>query len=147
MFGCRPSTLAGIDPGMRFVRLVLPYSIECRCRTPNRRDNKMSGTESSTTSQLLDAHVYKLLAASAMALVVVAAVVYKLLEDWSWVDSVYFSVVAVTTVGFGDITPSTDASKIFTVVYLLAGISIFTSYLHARTSRKSTKRGQSSGGT
>ena len=38
-------------------------------------------------------------AASAATLIVVGTVVYKLLEDWSWVDAVYFSVVAVTTVG------------------------------------------------
>ena len=27
--------------------------------------------------------------------------VYHLLEDWSWVDSLYFSVVTLTTVGYG----------------------------------------------
>jgi len=37
------------------------------------------------------------------------------------VDSLYFRVIAVTTVGFGDISPSTDASKLFTVVYVLGG--------------------------
>ena len=107
----------------------------------------MSETENSTTEQLLDAHVYKVLAASAVALIAIATVIYKLLEDWSWVDSVYFSVIAVTTVGFGDITPSTDTSKIFTVVYLLAGISIFASYLHARTGRRSANRARSSNRT
>lgn len=34
-------------------------------------------------------------------------------------DSLYFSVIAVTTVGFGDITPSTDASKLFTIFYVV----------------------------
>ena len=87
----------------------------------------------------LDDHVYKLLAGSAVALFVVGAIAYRLLEDWSWVDSIYFSVVAVTTVGFGDIAPSTDASKIFTVVYVLAGISIVTAYLNARLGRRGRK--------
>ena len=70
-------------------------------------------------------------------------VVYRLLEDWSWVDAVYFSVVAVTTVGFGDLTPTTDVSKLFTVVYVLTGISIITTYLHARMGRRGRKRVQS----
>lgn len=84
-------------------------------------------------------HLYRILAASAIGLLVGGTVIYRLLEGWSWVDSLYFSVVAVTTVGFGDITPSTDASKLFTVVYVLAGISIITTYLHARTSRRAKK--------
>jgi hypothetical protein len=73
----------------------------------------------------------------------VGTVVYKLLEDWSWVDAVYFSVVAVTTVGFGDLTPSTDASKLFTVAYVLTGISIITTYINARMGRRGSKRIQS----
>jgi len=103
----------------------------------------MGSMDESITRSVLDDHVYKLLAASAVTLIVIGTVVYRLLEDWSWIDSIYFSVIAVTTVGFGDITPSTDASKLFTVAYVLAGISIITSYLHARMGRKNADRLQS----
>ena len=103
----------------------------------------MGLTGGSSTWNVLDDHVYKVLAGSAAALIVVGTVVYRLLEDWSWVDAVYFSVVAVTTVGFGDLTSSTDASKLFTVVYVLMGISIITAYLHARMGRRGSKRIQS----
>lgn len=92
---------------------------------------------------VLDEYLYKALGASAVTLVLVGTVVYKFLEDWSWVDAIYFSVVAVTTVGFGDLTPSTDASKLFTVVYVLMGVSIITTYLHARLGRRGIKRFQS----
>jgi voltage-gated potassium channel Kch len=67
-------------------------------------------------------------------------VAYRLMEDWSWVDSLYFSVVAVTTVGFGDLSPSSDGSKLFTVFYLLAGISIITAYLNVRMRHRSDAR-------
>jgi len=100
----------------------------------------MDSTGSPITWSSLDEHIYKVLAGAAMALILVGTVAYRLLEDWSWVDSVYFSVIAVTTVGFGDITPSTDASKLFTVFYVLTGISIVTSYLHARMSRRGSNR-------
>ncbi len=99
----------------------------------------MNPTGDSTPTSVMNRHFFRILAASAIGLVLGATVVYRLLEDWSWVDSLYFSVVAVTTVGFGDISPSTDASKLFTVVYVLGGISIITTYLHARTSRRATK--------
>jgi hypothetical protein len=75
----------------------------------------MSGRQSEDYSKMWDEHAYKVLAASAVSLLAVGTVVYRLLEDWSWVDAFYFCTVAVTTVGFGDLTPSTDGSKLFTV--------------------------------
>ena len=91
----------------------------------------MAGIQTNT-GQVIDQHAYKLLTIAALVLVVTGSVVYRWLEDWSWVDSVYFSVVAVTTVGFGDLTPTTDASKVFTIGYLVVGVSLITTYLNLR---------------
>jgi voltage-gated potassium channel Kch len=81
-------------------------------------------------------HADKLLAMSAALLIVVGTVVYSAIEHWSWIDSLYFSVVAVTTVGFGDLTPSTDGSKLFTVFYVLSGIAIISAWLSERLRRR-----------
>ena len=54
----------------------------------------------------------------------VGTVVYRVLEDWGWVDSLYFSVITLTTVGYGDLAPTSSASKLFTVGYLITGISL-----------------------
>ena len=62
---------------------------------------EMNQTQTSGMASSIDEHRYKILAGSALGLLAVGTVVYRLLEDWSWVDSMYFSVVAVTTVGFG----------------------------------------------
>ena len=37
-------------------------------------------------------------------------------------DSVYFVVVTLTTVGYGDLTPTTPVTKIITIFYGLNGI-------------------------
>jgi voltage-gated potassium channel len=39
-------------------------------------------------------------------------------------DAVYFAVVTMTTVGFGDVTPTSDAGKIMTVLMILTGIAL-----------------------
>jgi hypothetical protein len=94
------------------------------------------GDRTQTDSHAQNERIYRYLAGSAVVLVTVATVVYRLIEDWSWVDSVSFSVVAATTVGFGDLSPTTDASRLFTVFYILAGISLITTYLNVRLKRK-----------
>jgi hypothetical protein len=103
---------------------------------------EMIQPQNSGMAASIDDHKFKILAGSAFGLLAVGTVVYRLLEDWSWVDSLYFSVVAVTTVGFGDLVPSTDASKLFTVVYILSGITIITTFLHLRMSRRHSKFAQ-----
>ena len=73
----------------------------------------------------------------------IGTVVYRILEDWSWVDSFYFSAVALTTVGFGDLSPTTDASKLFTVFYIFSGISLIGALLNEfmkRHARRVTAR-------
>ena len=83
-----------------------------------------------------DQHIYKVVAASALALILIGTVTYRFLEDWSWVDALYFCVVAVTTVGFGDLSPTSDGAKLFTVFYVFSGIAIITSFLNVRLKRR-----------
>lgn len=54
----------------------------------------------------------------------IGTITFRILEEWNWVESFYFSVVTITTVGYGDLTPSSDASKLFTAIYILIGVSI-----------------------
>lgn len=80
-------------------------------------------------------YAYRILGVAAAVLLTLGTVVYRLLEDWSWIDSFYFSSIAVTTVGFGDLVPTTDAAKLFTVFYVFSGVAIITSFLNVRLKR------------
>ena len=78
---------------------------------------------------------FKALAVAATGLIAAGTVVHRVLEDWSWVDSLYFSVVSVTTVGLGDLVPSSDSSKLFTVFYVMCGVALIAAYLQAALRR------------
>jgi len=47
---------------------------------------------------------------------------FMVVEDFDVVDAVYFSIVSLSSVGFGDVTVTTTASKIFLVPFLLIAI-------------------------
>lgn len=63
-------------------------------------------------------------------LLVGGTVFYRQVEGWSWVDAVYFCVITLATIGFGDLTPTTPAAKIFTIVYVFIGLSFFVSFFN-----------------
>jgi hypothetical protein len=92
-----------------------------------------------TASEEWDKHAFRYLAALASITLAVGTVVYHFMEKWTWVDAFYFSSVALTTVGFGDLTPSSDASKLFTVFYIFSGISLIGATLHEFMTRRAVK--------
>lgn len=52
---------------------------------------------------------------------------YWSVEGWSVIDALYFSVMTMSTIGYGDFSPSTDLSKLFTIIYAMLSIGIFAS--------------------
>jgi voltage-gated potassium channel len=47
---------------------------------------------------------------------------YKVLWSWSWLDSVYMTVITLSTVGFGEVNPLTPGGRVFTITLILFGI-------------------------
>ncbi len=52
------------------------------------------------------------------------SMVYQNVEKWSYLDSVYFLVVTMTTIGYGDIAPVTNTGKIITIFASFFGIAM-----------------------
>ena len=102
-------------------------------------DTPKNETVQSKASAQWNKHAFRYLAGLAFAVLALGTVVYRIIEDWSWVDSFYFSSVALTTVGFGDLSPSSDISKLFTVFYIFSGISLIGGVLYAFLKLHATK--------
>lgn len=58
----------------------------------------------------------------AASIVGVGAALYHWLEGWSWLDSIYFVVITLTTIGYGDLSPTQPVTKVITIFYSLNGI-------------------------
>jgi len=65
----------------------------------------------------------------------IGTVFYRIVEGWSWLDCLYFSVVTLTTVGYGDLNPTTSLSKVFTMIYILIGLGLFLVFVNTLSRR------------
>ena len=55
---------------------------------------------------------------------VIGTVLFVFLEDWTPVQALYFTVATMTTVGYGDLVPTTDASRFVATVYMVTIVPI-----------------------
>ena len=54
---------------------------------------------------------------------------YSYIEGWSIVDSAYFCIMTMSTIGYGDLVPTSDVSKIFTIIYAVLSIGVFVAVM------------------
>jgi voltage-gated potassium channel len=83
--------------------------------------------------------MYRLLVTVTLAVLAGGTIFYHLTEKWSLLNSYYFCVVTLTTVGYGDITPHTSAGKLFTTVYILVGIGILGAFVNTFVKKRTVK--------
>lgn len=73
---------------------------------------------------------YRDLLSTTSFILIIGSVVYHFVEGWDWIDCLYFSVITLTTIGYGDIAPETVGGKIFTMFYIIIGIGIILSFVN-----------------
>ena len=62
--------------------------------------------------------------ASALSTVLAVGVVgYMVIEGWSLLDSTYMTVIALSTVGFGEVHPLSKTGQVFTIILVVAGVA------------------------
>ena len=60
--------------------------------------------------------------------VALGTIIYSVREGWSLVDSLYFCVMTLTTIGYGDFSPTSTGMRLYTVVYSVMGIGLFVAF-------------------
>lgn len=56
---------------------------------------------------------------------------FRLIEQYSWVDALYMTIITISTVGFGEVEPLSPAGKLFASIFVIINVGVFTYALAA----------------
>ncbi|MFO0955728.1 MAG: potassium channel family protein [Candidatus Saccharibacteria bacterium] len=87
-------------------------------------------TQANINQTLATAKRFRWVALIGAALLGIGTVFYHFQEKLSWLDSLYFSTITLTTIGYGDIVPHTPLGKLFTIFYVLIGVGVIAAILN-----------------
>lgn len=59
-----------------------------------------------------------------LLLILIGTVVYSILEEWTLFDSLYATIITITTVGYGDLSPQSQSGRIFAIFFTLFAIGL-----------------------
>lgn len=62
----------------------------------------------------------------AVVFIVIAGAVFAMIEDTSLASGLWYSLVTITTVGYGDVVPKTDEGRVFGVFLIIFGVVLFS---------------------
>ena len=70
-----------------------------------------------------------------MVVIILGAYSYHHVEGWSMLDSVYFVIITLTTIGYGDLVPMTNIGKVYTMFFSFFGVA-FAFYMFSLISSR-----------
>ena len=59
-----------------------------------------------------------------LLLILLGTVVYSILQEWTLFDSLYATIITITTVGYGDLSPQSQSGRIFAIFFTLFAIGL-----------------------
>ncbi|MDH5224671.1 MAG: NAD-binding protein [Actinomycetota bacterium] len=59
-----------------------------------------------------------------VAIFIFGVIGYMMLEDWTFLDALYMTVITLTTVGFSEVRPLDSNGRVFTIVLLVMGVGL-----------------------
>lgn len=77
----------------------------------------------------IQASELKALIVFAVLLIVIGTLFYMWMEGWDVIEAFYFCVATLTTVGYGDLHPTSDPSRLFTAFFALTGVGFILTFV------------------
>jgi voltage-gated potassium channel len=77
---------------------------------------------------------------SLLFIILCSTVFFHFTEGWSWIDSYFFTVVTISTVGYGNLVPVTAAGKLATTFLIFGGLGVFALAIHEFAKTQLLKR-------
>lgn len=60
-----------------------------------------------------------------LGVIITGAIGYQLIEQWSWLDALYMTIITLSTVGFTEVQPLSPHGRLFTIALILMGLASF----------------------
>ncbi len=57
-----------------------------------------------------------------VAIVAIGVIGYRVIEGWTFIDALYMTIITITTVGFAEVHPLSEAGKIFSIFIIIGGV-------------------------
>ncbi|PWN86532.1 voltage-gated potassium channel [Acaromyces ingoldii] len=73
-------------------------------------------------------------------LIALEALIFSKIEGWTYLEGIYFSVVALLSIGFGDFSPSKTSTKILLFPFAIAGIALLSNQVSLIVKASSARR-------
>ena len=83
-----------------------------------------------TLRRLWESRLFRGLVVVTAVTLLLGTLFYWRVEGWSVLDSLYFCVLTLATVGGGDLAPNTMVGKAFTILVALAGLGILLGFVY-----------------
>lgn len=123
-----------IDSGIISILLILHYIYAFRHGSDSDLDLRMQGRQ------------FMLSVTAFLIILAIQALAFCKIEEWSYLDSIYFSVQTALTIGFGDYSPTHPAGKVLVFIFSVLTISqlgneiaLIISFISSRANERRNK--------